>query len=331
MLPIYEPRRDDVNMAWLRETAIKIQRRETTFKEAAKNIHFDSIFGIKIEERSISTLKRMFRDNNITVCPKFNKGVCKQTQNLQQILDIYSDLHVGKNKTYEICKSEGIEISKYQINQIYKEYIWTQTIQSKDVRPRCRYQISVVNGAWHGDIHYLYCKGEFKYIFALIDDRSRYIVGYKIMNNKTSKNVKEVFNLSVKKYCTPLAFWCDNGGENTAMLMQKFLEKNDIKLINTAVFSPQSNGKIERFWPEIDRRTKFCQNWDEVEKTIDSFIEYYNNRIPHFGLEKENGIHKTPAKVFFDERLQATVIEEAEIIIDGKHIKLLDFIRKSNN
>ena len=59
--------REDVSVAWLRDTAILIQKGETTYAEASQNIHFHSLFGIATQARSVSTLKRMFRENHINV------------------------------------------------------------------------------------------------------------------------------------------------------------------------------------------------------------------------------------------------------------------------
>ena len=223
----------------------------------------------------------------------------------------------------------NIKVTRYEIEQVYKLYIRQQNSpKEKKVIPRCRYQIDKVNGAWHGDIHYLIFNGEQKYLFALMDDRSRFIVGHKIIDDKTAKSIKEVFHQAVKKYASPLIYWADNGKENTAILMKNFLLKNQIHLVTIVPGNPQSNGKIERFWVEVDKRIKDCKSWEEIEEKIDKFINNYNNHIPHHGLEKdERNIHKVPASVFLDASLQATTIEHANIEIDGKAVFLPTFLK----
>ena len=333
------PERSDVVLGWLQQAAIDIRAGRITMKQAAKTVHFTTLHGEIIQERSVSTLKRMFSDNGIHVCEKYNKGHEKDFSDaVEAVFEILEQFPVGKNKVYEILKRENKGISYYQVNKVFEKYIYPENIDIEKTptqRPRCRYVMDKVGACWHGDIHYVFLhpdtvKQEIRYLFALIDDCSRYIVGYGLYSEKTAANVKQTFIEAVETHGTPMVYWCDNGGENTADLMKKFLLKNQIHLVTTLPGNPAANGKIERFWRFIDSYLKFkpSKNWEQIEKNITTGIKHYNNAIPHFGLKKEGGAHLTPQAVFTNESLRAITIDDCHIIIDNKgEIPLKDFLR----
>ena len=119
-------------------------------------------------------------------------------------------------------------------------------------------------------------------IFAIIDDNSRFIVGYGISPEKTSDFCISILKNTIQHHTVaPFIYWSDNGGENIADDMQAFLAENDIFHIRTAPRQPQSNGKIERFWSKLQKFIQYSNDWDEVEQRVALYIHYYNNVIPH--------------------------------------------------
>ena len=335
-----QPGRSDVVHSWLQQAASDIRAGRTTMKQAAKNIHFHTLHGQIIQERSISTLKRMFSENKIHVCEKFNKGHEKDfSEAVEEVFKVLEQFPVGRNKIYEILQRDNKQISYYQINKVFHKFIEPETVipQHNSV-PRCRYVMDKVGACWHGDIHYVFLhpnttKQETRYLFALLDDCSRYIVGYGLFSEKTASNVKSTFLEAVRTHGTPLLYWCDNGGENTADLIKHFLLKNQIHLVTTLPGNPESNGKIERFWRFVDTyiESKNPKSWDEFEIFLKLGIDNYNNIIPHFGLAKQGKWHPTPAQVFSNEKLKAFTIDESHIIIDNKDkIPLKDFLKIDN-
>ena len=191
--------------------------------------------------------------------------------------------------------------------------------------PRCRYECVHVNVIWHGDIHYINLLGEVKYLFALMDDRSRFIVGYGLSDSKTSSFIISVFDDAIDFYeVSPLFYWSDNGRENTSKEMVSYLSSIGTRPIRTKPYNPQQNGKIERWWPELEKRIANSKTWDEIGSKIDDFVDVYNFKLPHSALFC-NGRMCTPSRLYCDEDLQAQELKNEMINVDGKEVLLSNF------
>ena len=84
---------------------------------------------------------------------------------------------------------------------------------------------------------------------------------------------------------------------------EKTLVELEVKHILARVGHPQTNGKLERFHGEIQRK----QKWFE---SIDELIHWWNNIKPHMSLDWDN--LETPAKAFARKMPEkgTTVIDE---------------------
>jgi transposase InsO family protein len=93
----------------------------------------------------------------------------------------------------------------------------------------------------------------------------------------------------------------DNGREfcgTSAHPYQIYLELNDISHRRTRVRHPQTNGFIERFnrtildeFFRIKFREKMYSKLDELQKDLDSWLKYYNEKRPRLGYRN---MGKTP-------------------------------------
>ena len=331
----YKPTISDIDPSWLKEISIEINKGNIKYEEARKNCVFLTEFGKITQERSLSTFKRMLKENNIHVFERGKKGKPSfKDEDIKMVYDIFQEFNLGSTKTWEILKSRGNNISKYQVQKIFSVVIKPkEQIPKKNEIPRCRYLIDKVNGVWHGDIHYLIFRGKKKYLFCLLDDRSRYIPGFDIFEEKSAKNVRNCFQKTIKENnCKPLVYWSDNGTENIALEMKMFLSSYQIAHVKTFPGNPQQNGKIERFWVGLDNSTKKAKSWDELNVLIENYIYSYNNIIPHHGLEtKRDGTHKIPAKVFFDLGLRAKNYNDTQMYIDSKgSVSLSEYLEIEN-
>ena len=63
-------------------------------------------------------------------------------------------------------------------------------------------------------------------------------------------------------------------------VFQECLLDNNIELINTRPYHPKTNGKIERLFRTIEEE---LYNY----KSMEEYIEYYNNERLHFSLDIE--------------------------------------------
>ena len=232
---------------------------ETTMIKAANSVPFIDKNGVKFtQKRSTKTLATYFQQNNLRCFHAGRKGF-KHPINpitIGYICTKYEELGYGINAMYEFCLSQNITVSHEEVYEIYKSNMpdFKPKIK-KPKKERVRYVASHTNAIWHGDIHELNFFGETRYLYALIDDCSRYIVGYSLNNTKESKHCIDTLNKAIRDYGQPGAYFADNGKENVSEAMKNFLSNREfeIDLINTIPGNPEQNGKIEKWWQPLDK------------------------------------------------------------------------------
>ena len=327
-------REEDINKAWLKESSEDIKYGRKTMIEVCKTAKFDTIFGIKELEISISKYKTMCKSNGISLFQVGRKDKSKyiDEQIKSTITKLYHQLHIGVRKMHELLNDKHMIVSRRQIEAVYAEIAPERKKEKINKIYRCKYCANNINSIWHGDIHYLNYFNERRYIFALMDDCSRFIVGFSIGTNKDADLVLTCF---IETESTvgraPLIYWSDNGKENLAQSVQSHLAENNIKHVRTRPRNPQSNGKIERFWPTLEAGIKNSVSWEDLYDKVDSFIYYYNNERRHLGLPKDfNGHHYRPCDIYFQPELEATS-RQCTIEIDGMNKSLKEFCKEESN
>ena len=132
-----------------------------------------------------------------------------------------------------------------------------------------------------------------KYCFAVIDDCSRYCLGLFALNRTSTNSIIQILDVLFKTHGKPREILTDNGSvfglKSKHSKFDRALNRRGIKHIRTAIHSPTTSGKIERFFQTLDKEFAFCN------KDAELFRMRYNHFRPHTSLEK-----KSPAQVYFD-------------------------------
>jgi putative transposase len=95
-----------------------------------------------------------------------------------------------------------------------------------------------------------------------MDNSSLFITLLRCFNSPTTENTLPVLNQEFLEYGTPREILIDNGTQFVSARNRKhahhkfgeFLALHNIRYIPTAIKHPQTDGKIERFFGEIERR-----------------------------------------------------------------------------
>lgn len=124
------------------------------------------------------------------------------------------------------------------------------------------------------------------YTIGIIDDYSRYIVGCELRIDQEMATVIAELKTAMTKYGKPLEIINDNGLQFVSVLkgslngFQKLLNELGIKQIRCRVHTPETNGKIERFWKTLANE---CFSWyyftslEEAQTKVKEFVDYYNH------------------------------------------------------
>jgi putative transposase len=160
------------------------------------------------------------------------------------------------------------------------------------------------NQMWQTDFTYLKVTGwGWFYLSTVLDDFSRYIVGWKLCTNMGADDVSATLDIALAASgCDSVTvlhkprLLSDNGPCYIAGDLAKYLEKNGMDHVRGAPNHPQTQGKIER-WHQTLKNRILLENYylqGELEAAIAAFVEHYNNHRYHESLG-----NLTPADVYF--------------------------------
>lgn len=146
------------------------------------------------------------------------------------------------------------------------------------------------NQVWSIDITYIPMQHGFMYLTAIIDVYSRSIMAWGLHNTLDKENSIEVLNLAVETHRAPEIINSDQGSQYTSNLWLSCCEKYGIKVSMDGRGRCKDNIWIERFWRTIKTEYIYLNPEDNVSRLrqgIRDYIEYYNNRRAHQGINHQ--------------------------------------------
>ena len=185
-------------------------------------------------------------------------------EELDYVLNYRTNFNVGYQRLYKVAQRDPNfnppqKFTEHHFRKIYdfkdlymisKEY---KEVKNHDLRFVARY----ANQAWHTDLHYLELlkEEEFqqRYLIGFVDDRSRKLLHFEIINDKEAKTTSYALRNALKKYPPPKTLIVDNGKEFIADFFIETLNEYGIEKHNVHLYTTQENGKVERFWYSIER------------------------------------------------------------------------------
>lgn len=209
------------------------------------------------------------------------------------------DIELSPTSVYRLMKRLGIN----KLNPIIKE------IKKKIVKMSC-------GEMGHIDVHYV-TKGTIKsaankkfYIVGVMDDYSR-VCWLDVIDSIKAIDVMfttmEMLTILKRRYGIEFKeMMSDNGSEFRGKAdhpFEKMLSVLEVKHRYTKPFSPQTNGKIERFWKTLEEELLSGETFETLEEMrhyIRGYCIYYNEHRMHQGIKL-----KMPAELTAREEILA--------------------------
>jgi transposase-like protein len=184
----------------------------------------------------------------------------------------------------------GVEVSPRTILRWIAKYTELMEGYLSTIQPQ-------LSDTWRADEMFLKMKGNLKYLYALMDDQTRFLIAEQVANTKYTADVRPLLELGKavagKK---PKTFITDGAANFHEAYMDEFWTQNKdtrtehIRHIRLA--GDRNNNRMERFNGEVRQREKVMRTLKRPDTPILSGYQIYHNYIrPHEALDG-----KTPAE-----------------------------------
>jgi putative transposase len=185
-------------------------------------------------------------------------------------------------------------LRKMGVMAIYPKRNLSKLGHAKYIRPYLLRGLDITrpNQVWAIDITYIPMPKGFMYLTAIIDVYSRYIVAWELHNSLDAENALGVLKMAISRHGMPEIINSDQGSQFTSALWTEYIEnelQGKIKISMDGKGRATDNIYIERFWRTLKQDYVYiwpAENGTELFKGIKKFIDKYNNKKPHQGINR---------------------------------------------
>ena len=200
---------------------------------------------------------------------------------------------VSEATVYRVLKRQGLNRSI--------------TLEGFPAGKEFRVKTRAPNQMWQSDASYYFVVGwGWYYSIEVLDDYSRFVLASDLKPDMTADSISDVVEQAITftgMRQVPIEdrtkLLSDHGSGYLARAFEEYLRMLEIRHIYCAPHHPQTNGKIERFHETLRARMNLLvyTSPDELRRTMQEFIEYYNHRRYHEAIG-----NVTPADVYYGRR-----------------------------
>ncbi len=223
----------------------------------------------------------------------FNIGFEKMKHNPQAVTSAMQLYFSGESlrNTMKSLKLLGVEVSHQTVYNWIHKYVSLMTEYVEKIIPN-------VSDTWRADELYVKIKGDMKYLFALMDDETRFWIAQEVAETKYSHDARKLFQMGVKVTGKkPLTLITDGlRAYHDAYKKEFWTLKKETRTehVNAIKLSGNmNNNKMERLNGEIRDREKTMRGLKKKDTPILTGYQLFHNYIRgHEGLDG-----KTPSEV----------------------------------
>jgi putative transposase len=189
----------------------------------------------------------------------------------------------------KFLRLQGVNVSHMAVYKWIGKYVTLMEKYLEQIKPN-------VSGVWRTDELYLKVKGNTKYLFALMDDETRFWIAQQVADKKNMSDIQPLFREGKERIGKRPSVLISDGANNFHVAYKKefFTIRNPrTKHIKHIRFKgDHNNNKMERMNGEIRDREKTMRGLKKHDTKILTGCQIYHNYIrPHGGLDG-----KTPAE-----------------------------------
>jgi transposase-like protein len=185
----------------------------------------------------------------------------------------------------------GVEVSYQTVWNWIEKYTALMEKYLEKITPK-------VSNTWRADELYVKIKGNMKYVFAMMDDETRFWIAQEVANTKDTHDARHLFQMARERAGKRPQILITDGlrSYHDAWLKEYRTNKqidSTVHIRNITLAGTHNNNKMERMNGEVRDREKVMRGLKKPDTPILTGYQIYHNYIrPHEGLDG-----KTPAEM----------------------------------
>jgi transposase-like protein len=242
----------------------------------------------------------------------FNIGFEKMHASPQIITSAMQLYFTGESfrNVQKFLKLQGVKISHVAVYRWIGKYVGLMKKYLERIKPN-------VVEAWRTDELYLKVKGNMKYLYALLDDETRFWIAQQVADTKYTADINPLFREGKKVTGKRPNTLISDGAPNFNDAFNKEFYTNTNPrtrhIRHIRLQGDHNNNKIERFNGEVRDREKVMRGLKKVNTSILTGYQIYHNYMrPHEALKGETPADKCGIKIQGINKWQ-TIIENAAV------------------
>jgi transposase-like protein len=191
----------------------------------------------------------------------------------------------------KFLRLQGVEVHHTTVYRWIGKYIALMEKYLDQMKPQ-------VSDTWRADELYIKIKGNMKYLFAMMDDETRFWIAQEVADTKDKHDARHLFQMAKERTGKKPSVLITDGlrSYRDAWLKEFRTVKqvdNTVHIRNITLAGKHNNNKMERLNGEIRDREKVMRSLKRTDTPILTGLEIFHNYVrPHEALDG-----KTPAEV----------------------------------
>jgi len=220
----------------------------------------------------------------------FNLGFEKMRATPQVITSSMQLYFSGESlrNVQKFLRLQGVNISHVAVYKWIRKYVALMEKYLEQIKPQ-------VSDVWRADELYLKIKGNMKYLFAMMDDETRFLIAQEVAEAKYTHDARHLFQISREAVGKQPKILITDGlpAYHDAFMKEYWTRNNGAQHVKDIhIDGKVHNNKMERLNGEIRDREKVMRGLEKPNTPILTGYQIYHNYMrPHEGLDGQ-----TPAE-----------------------------------
>src|SRR2546427_9192977 len=191
---------------------------------------------------------------------------------------------IGRRHVTTLMKRMGIEA-------LYRRPRTTKPEPGHKIYPYLLRGMAITrpNQVWAMDITYIPMARGFVYLAVVLDWFSRRVLAWRLSITMGAAFCVEALEDALARHGKPDIFNTDQGSQFTGQAFTGVLSNNDIAISMDGKGAWRDNVFVERLWRSVKYEEVYLKAYDSVSEaraSIGRYLDFYNSRRPHTGLDR---------------------------------------------